>query len=197
MAYGEGCAQPVHPFALAEARAREVSTLLSKHQIRHAVVGGMAVHANVMEVAGIAPHVRGNIDVLLERKDFKESLRVIREIGLSAVDLCTVRACGEERNHLGSIRFVFAGERVRPNDCYTTPELNGGTTFPSLLSFECIRLLPLLFMKLTSYRHVDIVHIQDLLAVGLITKKIEAALPADLRKRLEHVKAETKREGRG
>ena len=55
-------------------------------------------------------------------------------------------------------------------------------------------LTDLLIMKLTSFRLKDQVHVQDLLMLKLITKKVESALPADLQERLQYIKDQTKRE---
>jgi hypothetical protein len=44
-------------------------------------------------------------------------------------------------------------------------------------------------MKLVSYRLKDRVHIQDMDAAGLVTPEIEAALPPELRRRLEEIRA--------
>jgi hypothetical protein len=52
----------------------------------------------------------------------------------------------------------------------------------------------LLVMKLTSFRLKDQVHVQDLLTLKLITKKIENALPSDLKPRLQYIKDQTERE---
>ena len=52
----------------------------------------------------------------------------------------------------------------------------------------------LLKMKLTSFRLKDQVHVQDLLDLKLISRKVVSALPSDLKARLEQVKKETKRE---
>jgi hypothetical protein len=45
-------------------------------------------------------------------------------------------------------------------------------------------------MKLTSFRLKDKVHLQDMDSVGLITPKIEAGLPAELRDRLHQLRTE-------
>jgi hypothetical protein len=63
---------------------------------------------------------------------------------------------------------------------------------PAVETREGILLAPvadLVRMKLVSYRLKDRVHIQDMDAAGLVTPEIEAALPPELRRRLEEIRA--------
>ncbi len=56
------------------------------------------------------------------------------------------------------------------------------------VAYAVIGLPALIRMKLTSFRDVDRVHLADLLATGLIDAAVLAALPVELRDRLEEVR---------
>jgi hypothetical protein len=60
--------------------------------------------------------------------------------------------------------------------------------------YACLDLTRLLTMKLTSFRLKDQVHIQDLLALGMITPAVRKALPPVLLPRLKQVQEITRRE---
>ena len=47
----------------------------------------------------------------------------------------------------------------------------------------------LVHLKLTSFRLIDEVHIQDMDSAGLITPEIEEALPPIMRERLQEIQA--------
>jgi hypothetical protein len=175
-------------------RARSASTLLRRSRIPHAIAGGLAVHALVWEVNGGSAHAKGNIDLLLNRDDLERAQGILKSSGREAVDLKSVLTTAHQSRKHDAIRFIAAGEKLRERYTHTTPKLEGHYCFPSLLGFECLLLEPLLTMKLTSFRLVDQVHIQDLLEEHLLTPKIESALPEDLQARLKEVKEETERE---
>lgn len=175
-------------------RARKVSTLLRRNHIPHAISGGLAVHALVWEVDGGSAHAKGNIDMLINRADLETVQNLLRDSGRDTVDMHAALSNAHLDRKRSMVRLICAGEKLRERYPHATPKLEGHFSFPSLLGFECLLLEPLLMMKLTSYRHVDIVHIQDLLQEHLITPKIESALPADLQARLKTVKDETEQE---
>ena len=175
-------------------RARKVSTLLRRSQIHHAIAGGLAVHALVWEVDGGSAHAKGNVDVLVNGADIEKVRELLKASGREAIDLQSALTSSHVDRRSNNVRLIRAGEKLRDRYAHATPKLEGFYSFPSLLGFECLLLEPLLMMKLNSYRHVDIVHIQDLLEEHLITPKIEAALPADLQERLKKVKEETEQE---
>ena len=95
------------------------------------------------------------------------------------------------------VHVIWAGEKVRNEYLHPAPLLDSEHATETLNGIRYLNLENLLKMKLTSFRHKDITHIQDLLDWKLITKKIESSLPPDLRERLEQVKRDTERERLG
>ena len=175
-------------------RSRGASTLLRRNNIPHAIAGGLAVYALVWEVGGGSAHVRGNIDMLINRADIDHAQSILKAVGRETVDMKTMLTNSHLPKKYDTVRFICADEKLRDRYPHPTPKLDGHFCFPSLLGFECLLLEPLLTMKLTSLRLVDMVHVQDLLEAHLITPKIEAALPDDLQARLKAVKEDTERE---
>jgi hypothetical protein len=96
-----------------------------------------------------------------------------------------------------AIHVVCCGELIRKDYVLPAPQLAADSTVPSETGFLCLSMRDLLAMKLTSFRHKDITHIQDMLDVGLITPELEAALPVEILGRLQQVKDETERERLG
>ena len=92
------------------------------------------------------------------------------------------------------IHIIWAEEKVRDEYLHPTPALIEKKDVDSYHGIQYLSLYNLVVMKLTSFRHKDITHIQDLIYWKLLTKKIEAALPADLKERLDQVRRDTKRE---
>jgi hypothetical protein len=88
----------------------------------------------------------------------------------------------------GGVHLLFEGEKVRPEYAHVVPLIPKNPP-RAVQGYWIAPLESLVRMKLTSFRLKDQVHIQDLLAAGLITAEIESALPAGLRARLEEVKA--------
>jgi hypothetical protein len=171
-------------------QARIASSALSRGGICHAIIGGTAVFAHVWEINQGVAHARNHVDILLNRSDYLRAKEALSAVGVPTVDLQAV-GVGQFRD---AIRFVWAGEHFKRRDAYPAPRLDGIWIFPSLLEFNCLTLFPLIAMKLSSNRQVDILHIQDLLESHLIDCNIERRLPFDLCDRLQHIKVELKAE---
>ena len=169
-------------FELALKRARRTSEILREQKIRHAIAGGFGVYALVREVDGFA-HVSANVDLLIERKDFKQAVKELSRAEIVLVEL------KHNRHRLDSVRAIFAGERFQEGDLFIQPPLDEHLTYPTTSGFEGLLLRPLLMTKLIAFRAVDKLHVQDLLECNLITPEIERSLPYDLRVRLESIVA--------
>ncbi len=83
-----------------------------------------------------------------------------------------------------SIHLLFAGETVRPNYPLPSPDL---TTIDDPAGFRVITLEALVHMKLLSNGRKDLVHIEDLIGVGLIDRNWLAKLPPPLAERLQGI----------
>jgi len=182
-----------------QARAKAVSEALQDAGIPHAVVGGLSVAAHVAKIDESAVRNTRDLDILLNRTDLKRAAEALRPLGYTKRKVMGVTAfvpgaaAGRKRFAEG-VHIVFAEERVRPEYVCPAPALTKDAIVRVQEGYACLAISDLVRMKLTSYRHKDIVHIQDLMDQRLITKKVETALLPELRDRLEQVKRDTERE---
>ncbi len=165
-------------------KARVICEALRASDIPHAVVGGMAVSAHVCQVDASAERNTKDLDILLLEHDLERAAQSLQTHGFKL------------RKVLG-VSVVKAGQKVRAEYAHPAPEPPLQPEFYSAEGFPCIDLANLLVMKLTSFRLKDQVHVQDMLELGLITRKIEKGLPSDLQARLREVKEISKRERLG
>ena len=186
------------------AKAVKVSKALTDAGVPHAVIGGMAVLAHALRAGQGFERMTRDLDILIKRTDLERVAQALQPLDFRYRQIMGIPAFvppqkpdQKKSRFQEGVHIVWAGERVRPADPVPAPTLDSRPVVLAPDGYVCLDVENLLRMKLTSFRLKDQVHVQDLLQIGLITKKIEAALPADLRKRLEHVKEETKREGLG
>ncbi|MGD0088478.1 MAG: hypothetical protein ABSE73_01030 [Planctomycetota bacterium] len=177
------------------AAARLISEALTQAAIPHAVVGGLAVFANVWEARNEIAHTRNDVDLLLNRDDIGKAKTIIGGLGYK-FELLSKLLRNRMPNHWHYVRAIVAGEKFAPSSFDEAPALSEVTTFRSVLGFQCLRAAPLLQMKLSAYRHIDKVDVQDMLDAKLITPKVARSLPGDLCLRLQHMKEVTKEERR-
>jgi len=162
--------------------------LMDEAGIPYELIGGMAVFLHVRAVSEENTRLTNDVDVAIRRADFDKLKQCASNHGFEyrhaagidmLIDPLTRRA-------KGAVHFVFAGEKVRPNDVAPIPEI----TQPDRFGQICVVPLgQLLHMKLTSNRLKDMTHVRDMLNVGLITPEMEAALPSVLLGRLDVIKA--------
>jgi hypothetical protein len=187
-----------------KARAQKVSRALQKAGIRHAVIGGLAVAAHVARVNPAAERNTKDLDILLSRSDLDTAAKALLPLGFRYRKVMGIPAFVPPREtdrrqdrFRESVHLVWAGEKVRPTDLAAAPSLTEAPAVPSLDGYACLDVERLVRMKLTSFRLKDQVHIQDLLEMKLIAKKMEKRLPPELRARLEQVKQATENERLG
>lgn len=129
-----------------------------------------------------------DIDLAIYRADLERIRKVAESVGFryrhsAGVDMLIDETRPRPRS---DIHFVFALEKVRPEDAEPVP-FSAGTE-----SEEGILIAPvadLLRMKLTAFRLKDKVHVQDMDHAGLITPEMEQTLTPLLRDRLAEVRA--------
>jgi hypothetical protein len=166
-----------------------VTSALRAAGIEHRVVGGVAVFLHVAERDPLAARVTRDIDLAVERKDIERIAEAARGFGFdyrhsAGVDMLLDAERPDARS---AVHLILVNEKVRPGDFEAVPDFSDPVE-----AEEGILLAPvsdLVRMKLVSYRLKDRVHIQDLDRVGLISPEIEAELPAELRARLEEIRA--------
>ncbi|MCZ7648158.1 MAG: hypothetical protein M5U26_23350 [Planctomycetota bacterium] len=179
-------------------KARLVCEALRKSNIPHAVVGGLAVSAHVCGVDPAAERNTKDLDLLLHSSDLDSAADSLAPLGFRLRKVLGVYAFVKKGGKFrDAIHVVKANEKVRPEYAHAAPAPPESPEFYSSEGYPCLDLALLLTMKLTSFRLKDQVHVQDLLGVGLITRKIEKALPPDLLERLQYVKDQTERERLG
>lgn len=175
-----------------------VSQSLQKSGIPHAVIGGLAVGAYLARKDPSLVRTTKDLDILLREVDLVRVSVALQPHGFKYRKVLGIPAFipmgGKFRD---GVHVVFAGKKVRETDLMSAPELNDKLLTLSADQVVYLDLVNLMRMKLTSFRLKDRAHVQDFLEAGLITPKVEASLPSNLKARLEEVKDETERERLG
>jgi hypothetical protein len=178
-------------------KALKVSRALSEAAIPHAVIGGLALAAQISRVNPSAERNTKDLDILLNRSDLERAKIALEKVGFRYRKVMRLHAFMPNQKGAkfeDGVHIVWSGEKVRDEYLCPAPSLSKEATYQGPQGVAYLGLRELLIMKLTSFRLKDKVHIQDLLLQKLITKKIEASLPAELLARLKEVKEETERE---
>jgi len=174
---------------------RRLHAALTSANIPYRVVGGLGVFFQVSAKDPLAARLTRDVDVAIDRKDLNRIAEAVQRSGFryrhaAGVDLLVDAT--QPKVH-SAVHFVFVREKVRPHYVEPVPDFSNPT-----VTEEGILLAPvadLVRMKLTSLRLKDKVHLMDMDSVGLITPKIEAALPETLRERLKAVRIEAQSTG--
>ncbi len=174
---------------------RRLHSALTRANIPYRVVGGLGVFLQVSAKDPLAARLTRDVDVAIDRKHLKRIAQAVKDFGFrhrhdARGDLLVDAT--QPRAH-SAVHFVFVREKVRPDYVEPVPDFSKPT-----VTEEGILLAPvadLVRMKLTSLRLKDKVHLMDMDSVGLITPKIEAALPETLRQRLKAVRIEAQSTG--
>jgi hypothetical protein len=154
--------------------------------IPYAVVGGNAVAAWVARIDGSAVRNTQDVDILLRREDLEAAREAMAREGfvyrhVKGVDLFLDGPLARARD---AVHIMFAGEKFRPEYDLPAPDVADAETAPE---FRLLNIEPLVAMKLTSFRLKDQVHLQDLVAVGLIDESWLDRVPPTLRERLREL----------
>ena len=176
--------------------AARIGEALSQGGVPYAVIGGLAVQANTWEAGADVAHARSNVDLLLNRADIEKAKSVLGGLGYH-LELLSELLRNRTPDALRYVRAVLAGELFSPGSFDEAPLLSQATTYRSALGFQCLRVAPLLGMKLSAYRNVDKVHVQDMLEAGVVSREAERSLRGDHYLRLQHMKEVTEEERRG
>jgi hypothetical protein len=91
---------------------------------------------------------------------------------------------GPEAKARDAVHVVFASEKVKDDALAESPD---PVESESTGSFRLISLDALVRMKLTAWRDKDRMHLRDLADVGLLEPQALAALPENLRARLQQI----------
>ena len=167
-------------------RLLRATAALEAAGVPYAVVGGNAVAAWVARVDPSAVRNTQGVDVLLRRADAGAAERALLAAGFIRRHVAGVEAFldGPNARMRDAVHVVSAGGRVRPDYPAPTPDV-GDAEKPD--QFYALSLEALVRMELTSFRLKDQVHLQDLIAVGLVDASRLSRLPPELAERLRQV----------
>jgi len=157
--------------------------------IPYAIIGGNAVAAWVATVDEGAVRATKDVDVLLRRADLDAAAVALKQVSLDLHEVLGVPMFLTRRkpNPKTGAHVVFAAERVREHDLHPCPDVSEAKR--SKYGFWVVDLPWLIRMKLTAFRRVDQLHIEDMMHLGLINDRIVDSLPPDLRNRFDQIRA--------
>ncbi len=152
--------------------------------VPYAVAGGNAVAAWVSRVDEAAVRNTRDVDILLRRADLSAAKSAMARAGFvyrhaASLDMFLDGPNAKARD---AVHLVFAGERVRQDSLYPTPDVADSEVTQS---FRLVTLDALVKMKLTSFRDKDRTHLRDLIEVGLVDSSWRDRLPSPLARRLQ------------
>ena len=167
-------------------RLTRATRALDAAGVLYAVAGGNAVAEWVGRVDEDAVRNTRDVDLLLRRDDFSAARAALEAAGFVYHHVLNVDTFidGPQGKHSAGVHLLFAGEKVRPNDEHTLPDLDESQR---AAEFQVITLEALVRMKLTANRLKDRVHLLDLIGVGLIDATWPARLPPPLADRLQQL----------
>ncbi len=167
-------------------RLLRATAALNKAGVPYAVVGGNAVAAWVSRVDEAAVRNTQDVDILLRRSDLAAARNALSVAGfiyrhVKSLDIFLDGANSSARD---AVHIVFAGEKVRPENPASAPDVSESEETET---FRLVTLEALVRMKLTSFRDKDRTHLRDLLEVGLIDASWCERLPLPLAARLKEL----------
>jgi hypothetical protein len=174
----------------AAAKVRErllrATAALNQAGVPYAVAGGNAVASWVATIDEGAVRTTRDIDLLVRRGDLPAIVVALERAGFVHDELPGVMMFrdGSEGKPSEAIHLLFAGERTRPDHLLPAPEIQ---TVNDPANFAVITLDSLVLMKLMSNRRKDQVHVQDMIAVGLVDQSWLSKLPPELADRLKQI----------
>lgn len=158
--------------------------------VQYVVIGGNAVAVWVGSKDEGAIRNTKDVDVLLNRADLPRAAEAMSAAGfdMAEVDGVTMFLDRKDPMPRRGVHIIFAGEKIKPHDPHPAPEVVKGMRSPE--GVDAIELRALLILKLIAFRDIDRVHIRDMLQVDLIDDTLVEQIPAELRPRLEEIRAD-------
>ncbi|MBK8268719.1 MAG: hypothetical protein IPK83_10625 [Planctomycetes bacterium] len=157
--------------------------------VPYVVIGGNAVAVWVGSKDEGAIRNTKDVDVLLNRADLGRAETAMAAAGFDMADVDGITMFLDRADPMPSrgVHVIFAGERIKQHDAYPAPDVVKGIR--SAEGVDAIQLRELLILKLIAVRRIDQVHIGDMIRVGLIDDAVADQIPAELRPRLEEIRA--------
>jgi len=169
-------------------RLLRATAALEAAAVPYAVIGGNAVAAWVARVDRAAVRNTQDVDILLRRADFAVARAAFESAGFVYTATLDVEMFldGPNAGPRDAVHIVFANEKVRDIEPLPSADVE---PYEQADAYRILLLENLVNMKLTAYRLKDRVHLQDLLAVGLIDASWLDKVPSELRSRMQEVLA--------
>jgi hypothetical protein len=169
---------------------QQISGPLENAGIPHELIGGLAVFIHVERANSEHGRTTKDVDIMIRRDDLQKTIDVAEHHGFrfrhaAGLDMLQYGDSGKAKD---AIHLLFSGEKVRPNQIQDNPPMAPELVHHRGANLWIIPVGDLVQMKLTTYRLVDQVHIQDMDEAGLITPDIENKLSPELSKRLREVR---------
>ena len=177
--------------AVEKVRERLLKTCraLESAGVPYVVIGGNAVAVWVGSRDEGAIRNTKDVDILLNRSDLDLARHAMSKAGFDMTEVDGITMFLDRADPMPSrgVHVVFAGEKIKPHDRYPAPSVVKGIR--SSDGVDAIELRELLVLKLIAFRDIDRVHIRDMIKVGLINDAVAEQIPAELRPRLEEIRA--------
>ncbi len=165
-------------------RLLRAAAALEKDAIPYAVVGGNAVAAWVTRVDIAAVRYTQDVDILLRREDLSAAIAALAKAGFvfRHVAGMDIFLDGPNASVRDAVHVVFAGEKVRPHEAASNPDVSESEPGDR---YQVISLEALVQIKLTAFRIKDKMHLIDLRDIGLIDTSWAERYPPELAERLQ------------
>jgi hypothetical protein len=165
-------------------RLLRATAALEQAGVAYAVAGGNAVAAWVTRVDEAAVRYTQDVDILLRRSDLPAATVALESAGFVFLHVAgmDVFLDGPDAKARNAVHVVFAGEKVRPHETLSNPDVLESEIGDH---FRILSLEALVQIKLTAFRDKDRTHLRDLLDVGLIDESWKQHYPAELAERLQ------------
>lgn len=167
----------------------QIVKALRDARVQFEVVGGAAVNAHILSSNRSRSFVTRDIDLLLNRSDLERAAKAGETLGYEAKKMMGGYALVRPGQDLGeAVHLLFAGEKSKSTQPFPHPDLDPEEKELFAIRIPVAPLRDLLHMKLTSLRPKDIIHIETLDEVGLITAGVERQLQPALQERLKEAR---------
>jgi hypothetical protein len=167
-------------------RLRRATRALDEAHIHYAVVGGNAIAEWVGRVDEGAVRYTKDVDILVRREDLTAVQAALESVGFIYHHALRIDTFidGPDGKPSAGIHLLYAGEKVKPDDIQTLPDLGESER---AAEFQVANLEAVVRMKLISFRRKDQVHLQDLIGVGLLDETWPTRYPPELGARLREL----------
>lgn len=174
-------------------RLERIAKALTEAGVPYALVGGQAVALWVATKDPAAVRTTKDVDILLSRADLARARAAALAVELDYFEVMGVGMFIEraDPNPRHAVHLVWAGEKVRPQYDYPSPDIAQRQMLTAGL--QVVSLPGLVQMKLLSNRDQDRVHLRDMIDVGLIDRDMLQQFPSELRERLDVLLSEAGR----